>query len=250
MELSGKTALVTGAGSGIGRASAIALARAGAKVLAADIRADGIEKTVALIRANGGTAEATIVDVTSASSVGDMIETCVKTFGSLDIAHNNAGLNNAAGDFASVDPREAEKLMAVNFWGVFHCLQAEIRQMLSQGGGSIVNTASGAGIVATPGTTLYCASKHAVIGLTKSVAAEYANRGIRVNSVCPGLVETPLVAEYTSNEELRGPMLAMHPIGRFAKPEEVAEAVLWLASPKASYAVGTNLLVDGGYTLA
>ncbi|WP_454857768.1 SDR family NAD(P)-dependent oxidoreductase [Rhizobium binxianense] len=253
MELNDKVALVTGAGSGIGRASAIRLARGGAKVMLVDLEAAkaGLDATTEAIRSAGGSTEQAIADVTDPVSFGKAVQDCITAFGRLDIAHNNAGVTGLAFDFAELPVEEATRIMAVNFWGVFHCLQAEIPQMLSQGGGgTIVNTASSAGVVAVPHFSAYTASKHAVVGLTKTVAAEYAGRGIRINAVCPGFVETPMTARHNDNPELLRAMLAMHPIGRFARPEEVAEAVFWLASPASSYAVGANLLLDGGYSLA
>lgn len=250
MEFVGKAAIVTGAGSGIGRASAVAFARAGASVLALDISDGALEETVREIRATGGIVEPLRVDVTDSTAVERAIGCCLDKFGSVDIAHNNAGLNNAQGEFAEVSTADAMQLMNVNFWGTFHCMQAEIRQMLRQGGGIIVNTASSAAIVAQPGLATYCASKHAVLGLTKSVAAEYAGRGIRINAVCPGFVETPMTSAYSGDEKLRDMMLAMHPVGRFASPEEIADAVLWLASSHTGFVIGAGLVIDGGYSLA
>ena len=250
MELSGKVALVTGAGSGIGRASAIALARAGARLMILDVVAGGLDVTAAAIRETGGEVQQATVNVTDPQAVADAVSACVERFGSLDIAHNNAGVSGPAQEFAAVPVEEAARIIDVNFWGVFHCMQAQIRHMLAQGGGTIVNTASGAGIVATPSYSSYCASKHAVVGLTKSVAAEYAARGIRINSVCPGYVETPMTDPHRADEAAKRAIAAAHPIGRVAQPEEIAEAVLWLASPRSSFVVGANLLVDGGYSLA
>ena len=250
MELSGKVALVTGAGSGIGRASAIALARAGARLMILDVAAGGLDTTAAAIRETGGEVLQGTANVADPKAVTDAVDACVERFGNLDIAHNNAGVSGPAQDFADVQVDEAARIIDVNFWGVFHCMQAQIRHMLAQGGGTIVNTASGAGIVATPSYSSYCASKHAVVGLTKSVAAEYAARGIRINSVCPGYVETPMTDPQRSDEAARLAIAAAHPIGRVAQPEEIAEAVLWLASPRSSFVVGANLLVDGGYSLA
>lgn len=250
MELSGRVALVTGAGSGIGRASAIALARAGAKLMITDVVAGGLDATAAAIREEGGEVVQAMTDVTDPKAVADAVAACVERFGRLDIAHNNAGVSGPAQNFADVPVAEATRILDVNYWGVFHSMQAEIRHMLAQGGGAIVNTASGAAIVATPGYSSYCASKHAVVGLTKSVAAEYAARNIRINSVCPGYVETPMTNPQLSDEAARRTIAAAHPIGRVAQPCEIAEAVVWLASPRSSFVVGANLLVDGGYCLA
>jgi NAD(P)-dependent dehydrogenase (short-subunit alcohol dehydrogenase family) len=251
MNLEGSAAFITGAGSGIGRASAIAFARAGARLMLVDVAAPGLDLTTASIRDIGGEVLCATIDVTDPDAVGSAIAACVRTFGRLDIAHNNAGISGPSSDFADIAPAEARRIMAVNFWGVFHCMQAQIRQMLTQrSGGTIVNTASGAGIVATPTYSTYCASKHAVVGLTKSVAAEYASRGIRINSVCPGYVETPMTDPQRGSEETRRAIAAAHPIGRVAQPEEIAEAVIWLASPNSGFVVGANLLIDGGYSLA
>lgn len=250
MDLKGKAAFVTGAGSGIGRASALCLARAGASVMIVDLDRSGLDETAAMIRKAGGAAHPSVVNVTDPQSVSAAVAECVVTFGALDVAHNNAGVTHEASPFADLPLAAAQRVMDVNFWGVFHCMQAQIRQMLAQGGGAIVNTASGAGIVATPQYATYCASKHAVIGLTKSAAAEYAARGIRINSICPGYVETPMTDPQRSDEATRAAIAAAHPIGRVAQPEEIAEAVLWLASARSSFAVGLNMLVDGGYSLA
>lgn len=247
MELEGKTALVTGAGSGIGRASAVTLAKAGARVVIADIEPSGLEGTAAEIQKAGGVVSQTLVDVCDPKSVAQMVDHCIETFGGLDVAHNNAGVLSPSCEFADINPDQVTRVMDVNFWGVFHCLQAEIRQMLKQGGGSIINTGSGSVIVGTPKVSVYCASKHAVAGLTKSVAAEYASRGIRVNCVCPGSVDTPMMKMVPP--ERKQQMVDMHPIGRFAQPEEIAEAVLWLASPRSGYVIGSCLMIDGGYTL-
>lgn len=250
MEFCNKTALVTGAGSGIGRLSAIYFARAGARVMIVDLNSSGLDITAEAIRSEGGIVQQVTADVTDRVSCERVVADCVKTFSRLDIAHNNAGITQSPFQFADLPPAEATRVMAVNFWGVFNCLQAEIRQMLVQRDGTIINTASSAGIVAVPSCSVYTASKHAVVGLTKTVAAEYIGHGIRINAVCPGFVETPMTEHFSKDPQLSQAMLAMHPIGRFAQPEEVAEAVLWLASPRSSYAVGANLVIDGGYSLA
>lgn len=250
MGLEGKSALVTGAGSGIGRASAVALAQAGVNLLIADLNRQGLEETAEAIRDAGGNATIEIADVTDPNAVQAAIDSCVAAYGSLDIAHNNAGLNNAAGEFHEIAPAEIEKLMSVNFWGVIHCMQAEIRQMLKQGQGSIINTGSAAGLVAQAGATPYAISKHAVVGLTRSAGVEYAKRGIRINAVCPAMVETPMVSEFTKPGPMREVFMDAHPIGRFAMPNEIADAVVWLASPRSSYVTGACISVDGGYVAA
>jgi NAD(P)-dependent dehydrogenase (short-subunit alcohol dehydrogenase family) len=251
MEFSGKTVMVTGAGSGIGRASAIAFARAGASVTIVDITMAGLEVTAAAIAEVGEPARLAAADVTDPDAVAEVIHRCAALSGRLDVAHNNAGIGGIAFDFLDEPLVDANRIMDVNYWGAFHCMRAEIRQMLGQdGGGTIVNTASGAGIVATPRFASYCASKHAVVGLTKAVAAEYAAGGVRINCVCPGYVETPMTEPQRADAAARSSIAAAHPIGRVAQPEEIADAVLWLASPRSSFVVGASLMVDGGYSLA
>jgi NAD(P)-dependent dehydrogenase (short-subunit alcohol dehydrogenase family) len=249
VDLEGKTALVTGAATGIGRASALKLAGAGAKLVLADITKDRLNDTADAIRDLSGEVITVSSDVRSAIEVKQMVAACIERFGRLDVAVNNAGIITENHDLADMPIEAAQKMMDVNFWGIYHCMQAEITQMLTQGGGSIVNIASGSGIAANPHQSVYSASKHAVIGLSKSAAAEYAGRGIRINSVCPAFVETPLTRAYLQTDEQRQAVASMHAIGRVAQPEEIAEAVLWLASSRSSFVVGASLVVDGGATL-
>ncbi|CAN5206058.1 SDR family oxidoreductase [soil metagenome] len=246
--LEGKVALVTGAGSGIGRASAVALAREGARVVVADLTLDGGNETVRLITAAGGEAIFIRTDVTRAAEVQAAVAGTVAAFGRLDIAHNNAGV--LAGAPLLGDDAEAalDLALAVNTKGVMLSMKYEIEQMLHDGGGVIVNTASTMGIVSGFGQWAYVASKHAAVGLTKAVAVEFAQRGIRINAVCPGAVHTPMTASMSADPQVEQATAAMHPMGRFAAPEEIAAVVVWLVSDASSYMTGAIVPVDGGYT--
>lgn len=247
--LEGKVALVTGAASGIGRASAIAMAQAGARVVVADVSVDGGEATAQAIVAAGGEARFIRTDVTSAKDIQAAVASAVDHFGRLDVAHNNAGILASKSLLADDAEQLFDRVMAVNTKSVMLCMKYEIEQMLKQGGGSIINTASALGIVGAPKQWAYAASKHAVIGLTRSVAVEFASRGIRVNAVCPGAVRTPMIADSLA-KSAEGPDTATrHPIGRVAEPEEIAAAVVWLASDAASYVIGSSNVVDGGWTV-
>lgn len=245
----GKVALVTGAGSGIGRASAFAFAAAGARVVVSDVSTRGGEETVRLIRASAGEAVFIRADVCRADEVAALVGETVTRYGRLDYAHNNAGLA-APGDVVECTEDDWDRVIAVNLKGVWLCLKHEIPQMLEQGSGAIVNTASIAGLSAIPGAAAYTASKHGVIGLTKSAAHQYAGAGIRINAVCPGYTETPMIEavfERVPDSEAR--ITALHPIGRLGTPEEIAAAVLWLCSDAAAFVTGHPLVVDGGYLL-
>ena len=244
-----KVALVTGASSGIGRATAIAFAREGAKVIVACRRQTEGEETVRLIEAAGSVGKFVQTDVCRAVDVERMVSEAIKNFGQLDIAFNNAGA--AESPMAFVDQPEAafDRVMNVTVKGVWLCMKAEIPPMLKAGGGVIVNMGSIASVVGSPGAPIYAASKHAVIGLTKSTALEYAKSGLRINAVCPGAVETEsLAGHFRENPAVKQSLVAGHPIGRLGKPEEVANAVLWLCSDEATFMVGQILLLDGGYT--
>jgi NAD(P)-dependent dehydrogenase (short-subunit alcohol dehydrogenase family) len=246
--LEGKVALVTGGASGIGRATALTFAREGAKLVVADMNEEGGHQTVHMITENGGEATFVQVDVTSASAVEAMISKTVETYGRLDCAHNNAGI---WGGLRALTAEYLEdrwhQVIAVNLTGVWLCMKYEIPQMLSQGSGAIVNTASAAGLVGGRGISAYVASKHGVVGLTKTAALEYAQQGIRVNCICPGYIQTPMTAPGMEDPARMALMLAREPIGRVGQPEEVAEAVVWLCSDAASFVTGHTMTVDGGY---
>ena len=246
--LGGKVALVTGASSGIGRASALAFARAGARVVVADVTVEGGQETVQLIKNAGGEASFVKADVARASEVEALVRHAVAAYGRLDCAHNNAGVEGQAAFTADDTEANWDRVLAVNLKGVWLCLKYEIRQMLTQGGGAIVNTASGAGLIGIRGGGAYVASKHGVVGLTKTAALEYAKSGIRVNAVCPGVIQTPMVERLTRQHPRAAEMMAAaHPLGRTGKPEEIAEAVVWLCSDAASFVTGHAMAVDGGY---
>lgn len=246
----GKVALVTGGGSGIGRATAVAFAREKANVIVADISADSGEETIRMIKESGGNATFIKADVTQVVEVEDLINKTVNIYGRLDCAHNNAGIPGHALPLADCTLDEWDAVMNLNLRGIFLCLKYEIMQMLKQGGGTIVNTSSTMGVVAHGDGPAYVASKHAIIGLTKSAALAYVKDNIRVNAVCPGNTETPMFDFLKENmpgvfEEL----VAAMPIGRFAQPNEIANAVIWLCSKEASYCTGHAMVVDGCYTI-
>lgn len=248
-EFAGKVAFVTGAGSGIGRASALKLRSAGAKVMLMDSDADGLAETTALADQNDGGCAAFVGDVSNANDVRNAVEECISRFGGLHIAHNNAGtVGNVSEPVASFSPEAFQQVMNVNVMGVLHCMQAELKHMLSSGGGAIVNTTSVVGRVVLPNICAYVTSKHALVGLTKAAAFENAALGVRVNCVSPGYVITNMTKNFFTEESLAG-FVAMHPIGRGAQPEEIADAVMYLLSDKASYITGADLAADGGYTL-
>ena len=246
--LDGKIALITGAGSGIGRASALTFAREGAKVAVADKVVDGGQETVRMVEAAGGTASFIEVDVSDAASVEAMVNATVETYGRIDCAYNNAGIEGQVAPTDSYADDMFDKVIAVNLTGVWLCMKYEIPRLLEQGGGAIVNTASGAGLIGVAGLSAYVASKHGVIGLTKTAALEYAKSGIRVNAVCPGLIQTPMVERLTADQpQLGEALVAMEPVGRTGRPEEIAESVVWLCSDAASFVTGHAMSVDGGF---
>ena len=250
--LEGKSALVTGGASGIGRATALAFAREGARVAVADIMQDAAQRTVTEIEAIGGQALAIACDVTDDDAVKAMIAATVDAFGGLDCAFNNAGIApyqvNAGGQkIADVAPEAWRRLIDVNLTGVWLCLRHEVAQMRAQGsGGVIINTASILGLIGSATSSAYVAAKHGVVGLTKVAAADHAEDNIRVNAVCPGYIETPMTEEAMRRRGER--ILARVPMARMGKAEEIAEAVVWLCSPKASFVTGVSWAVDGGYT--
>ena len=248
--LDGKTALVTGGGSGIGRATSLAYAQEGARVVVADVNVEGGEETVQLIKEAGGEAILVHADVAKPEDTQAMVAQAVEAFGSLDCAFNNAGISGGTDRRLTADYLEEDwdRVVGINLKGVWLCMKAEIPQMLKQGGGAIVNTASVAGLVAITGTVAYIAAKHGVTGLTKAAALEYAKSGIRVNAVCPGYIQTPMVQSiFVENEGFEERVASRHPIGRLGEPSEIAAAVIWLSSDAASFVTGHNMPVDGGY---
>ena len=245
----GKVALVTGAGGGIGRATALAFAREGARVVASDIDGAGGDETARLVADAGGGAVHVACDVTRPGEVGALVGAAVDAFGRLDCAHNNAGVEGAYARTADCDEEDFDRTCAVNLKGVYLCLKSEIAHMLGAGGGAIVNTASVAGVEGAKNLPAYVASKHGVMGLTRTAALEYATRGIRVNAVCPGPIRTRMLeAIMEENPRMEPAMIAAVPMRRLGAPEEIAEAVVWLCSDRASYVTGQGLVVDGGFT--
>ena len=244
-----KVALVTGAGGGIGRATALALAREGARVVVSDVAGAGGEETARLVTDAGGTAVHVVCDVTRPAEVERLTAAAVDTFGRLDCAHNNAGVEGAYGRTAESEEESFDRTCAVNLKGVYLCLRAEIAYMAANGGGAIVNTASIAGVEGARNLSAYVASKHGVMGLTRTAALEYAARGIRVNAVCPGPIRTRMLeALIRENPRMEPAMIAAVPLRRLGAPEEIAEAVVWLCSERAAFVTGHGLVVDGGMT--
>jgi NAD(P)-dependent dehydrogenase (short-subunit alcohol dehydrogenase family) len=247
-DFSGQVALVTGAAAGIGRASALAFARAGARVALADVDAPGGEETARLIQAAGGEALFVRTDVSQAQEVAALIDRVVHAYGRLDVALNNAGVGPGRAPTHEVEEADFDRTIAVDLKGVWLCMKHEIPVMLEQGRGAIVNMASTAGLVAMPGSVAYNTAKHGVIGLTRTAALEYAAAGIRINALCPGVVRTPLVAPALADPAIGPALVGLHPLGRVGEAEEVAQAVLWLASEGASFTTGAALTADGGWT--
>jgi len=246
--LQDKVALITGGTTGIGRATAIAFARQGAKVVVSGRRPKEGEETVKLIKEAGGTGVFLAADVSKATDVKNLVERTVATYGRLDIAFNNAGVESSVmAPTADQDDDDFDKVFAINVKGVYLSMKYQIPAMLKTGGGSIINTSSVAGVIGMPGAGPYVASKHAVIGLTKNAALEYAKLGIRVNAVAPAAIETPMLDRFTESVP-RDLLTSLHPIGRLGKPEEIADAAVWLASPQSSFVTGQTIAVDGGFT--
>jgi NAD(P)-dependent dehydrogenase (short-subunit alcohol dehydrogenase family) len=250
MQFANKVVIVTGGSSGIGRATARAFASGGAQVLVADVNDAAGAETVQMIRSAGGTAEYRHTDVSQDAAVSALVNQAVMQFGGLDIAVNNAGIGGEALVFLqNGSEEEYDRIMGINTKGVWLCMKHAIRVMLEQGHGAIVNVASVAGIVGMPGGAVYSASKHAVVGLTKSAAGELAKKNIRVNAVCPGHTVTPMVTTLIDKRpELQQRLLAFSPMQRFGQPEEIAAGILFLASDSASYVTGMTLEMDGGIT--
>jgi A-factor type gamma-butyrolactone 1'-reductase (1S-forming) len=249
-KLEGRAALILGASRGIGAATAAALSAQGARVVLAARSVEPMEQTAARLRARGGEVRVIRVDVTEGAAIAAAVELCTREFGRLDIAVNNAAANNVRVALHDISDDMFDAVLATNLRGVFLAMKYEIRAMLAAGGGSIINTASAASLVAFPNMGAYVASKHAVAGITKAAALEYAAQHIRVNAVAPGAVLTEmLLAGSASTPEGRARVEALTPMRRIADPEEVAAAIAWLASDDASYVTGALLPVDGGYTL-
>jgi NAD(P)-dependent dehydrogenase (short-subunit alcohol dehydrogenase family) len=246
--LQNKVILVTGGGSGIGRATSLILAREGAKVMIADYVPEGAERTVKMIKEASGEASCVAADVSFPKQVEMIVSQTVATYGRIDGAFNNAGIEGRMGDTVETTEETFDRIISINLKGVWLCLKYEIPQMLKQGGGTIVNTASGAGLVGVAGLCAYNASKHGVVGLTKTAALEYAQKNIRVNCVCPGLINTPMVARMIDSGGMNEQeFVAAELVGRMGKPEEIGEGVAWLLSDAASFVTGHSMSIDGGF---
>jgi NAD(P)-dependent dehydrogenase (short-subunit alcohol dehydrogenase family) len=242
----GKVALVTGASGGIGRATALGFAASGAAVVVSDVNDAGGEETVAMITAAGGKAIFQRCNVAESAEVKALVARAVSAFGRLDYAHNNAGINNMGAN--EYDDAVWDRAVAINLSGVMYCMREEAEVMLANGGGAIVNTASINGLVGNGAQPGYTATKHGVIGLTRHGALRWAKTGIRVNAVCPGVIETPMTAPLAADPEMRKVLDGLTPMGRMGQAEEIAAAVLWLCSDQASFVTGHPLVVDGGAT--
>jgi NAD(P)-dependent dehydrogenase (short-subunit alcohol dehydrogenase family) len=243
-----KVALVTGASSGIGRATAFAFADEGARVMVADVSTDGGEETVRLIRSRGGEASFIKTDVSRAQDVEAMVAKTIKTYGRLDCAFNNAGIEGTMASIVDCTEENWNRIIATNLKGVWLCMKYELPKMVERKRGAIVNTSSIAGLVGFQGLCAYDASKHGIVGLTQTAALEFAKQGIRVNAVCPGAIETPMLERLEKDQpEVQKSVLGSEPVGRVGKPEEIAAAVLWLCSDAASFVTGQALAVDGGW---
>ena len=243
----GKVAFVTGAAGGIGRATAAAFAAEGARVAILDRTQDALRQTAEAIRAAGGEVLTIACDVSKPDEVEAAIARVVETFGRLDIAFNNAGVENKAAPVAEIELEEWDRILGINLRGTFVCMKHELAQMVRQGSGVVVNTSSGAGIRGVAGGAAYAASKHAIIGLTKSAALDYAKSNIRVNAILPGNIETPMMDRFTGGDLQKA--IDLEPVGRLGKPEEIADAVLWMSADLGAFVTGAAISVDGGWSL-
>ncbi|MDX6806926.1 glucose 1-dehydrogenase [Terrihabitans rhizophilus] len=243
----GKVAFITGAASGIGRATAMAFATEGARLSILDRTEDPLRETADAVRRAGGEVLIVACDVSQPDEVERAIARTVETFGRLDIAFNNAGVENKAAPVADIDLDEWDRILDINLRGTFVCMKHELAQMVRQGGGVVINTSSGAGVRGVAGGAAYAASKHAIIGLTKSAALDYAKSNIRVNAILPGNIETPMMDRFTGGDIQKA--IDLEPVGRLGKPEEIANAVLWMSADLGAFVTGAAISVDGGWSL-
>lgn len=248
MELEGKVAFVSGAGGGIGRVVAEVFGREGARLVLTDARPDALAEAAETARATGAQVVAEPGDLTDPVVVERLVGLAGEHFGGLDCAVDGAAFYPPDSELPDLDESLARQVMEVDFWGVFHCLRSQIIAMRARGGGSIVLLSSGAGLLGYPRNGIYCAAKHAVVGIGRAAALDHSAEGIRVNTICPGMIETPPLTAYLDSSGLRPAMTARHPIGRLGAAHEIADAALWLCSDRSSFVTGTAIPVDGGFT--